>query len=46
MQGEYPCKMWSLDGFEIGLMVVGTFGSFDCVAEGFVFIPFVEVYFW
>jgi hypothetical protein len=43
---EDPYKMWFSDGFEVGLMVVRTSGSFDCAGGRIVFIPFVEVYVW
>jgi hypothetical protein len=45
MQGENPYKM-CLDVFEVGLMVVRSPGYFDCAAKSFVFISFVEMYFW
>jgi hypothetical protein len=45
MQGENPYKMWCLDVFEVGLMVVRSPGYIDCAAESFIFISFVEIYY-
>jgi hypothetical protein len=40
MQGEGPYKLWFLDVFEVGLVVVGSSGYFDCAGGAYVFISF------
>jgi hypothetical protein len=46
MQGADPCKMWFLDVFEVGLMVVRSSGYNDYAAADSVFISVVNVCFW
>jgi hypothetical protein len=45
MQGGDPYKLWFLNIFEVGLLVVRTSGDFDCDAGALVSISSMEIYF-